>query len=311
MSDQIDEDSSQEQDPQREPAHEEPAEQTEHARHRLRVRDKRVGIVAMLLVSAAVAVVFATSSGGAHVQPARAQGTAEPQRIDALLAGIPQAGNALGSPTAPVTLQFFGDLECPTSRAFTLVDLPSLISGWVRDGQLRIEYRSLETATGKPAVFMEQQAAALAAGMQDRAWNYIELFYHEQGQEDTNYVTSAYLDRLAEQTPGLNVALWSKDREEPPLAARVASDEQTAARLGLHATPALLIGRTASSHASKTPPFLLREPTPLYAAIKGLLTGASRSHASATTTSTTGGRRSFADWTGGPSATHDPGSTSC
>jgi protein-disulfide isomerase len=208
-----------------------------------------------------------------------------------------------------VTLQFFGDLECPTSRAFTLADLPLLISRWVRNGRLRVEYRSLQTATRQPAVFMNQQAAALAAGTQDKGWYYIELFYHEQGHEGTGYLTAAYLNHLAEQIPGLNLALWSKDREEPPLAARVASDEQTAARLGLRNTPALLVGRTGSDNASKVPPFLLREPTALYAAIEGVLTEALRSHSSATA-ATTAGRRSFANWTGGPNAAH-PGGAPC
>jgi hypothetical protein len=51
----------------------------------------------------------------------------------------------------------------------------------VRGGELKIEYRSLETATREPEVFKAQQLAALAAGKQDRMWNFIETFYHEQG----------------------------------------------------------------------------------------------------------------------------------
>ena len=43
-------------------------------------------------------------------------------------------------------------------------------------------------------MFKDQQVAALAAGMQKKFWNYAELFYHEQGQEDTGYVTESYLD---------------------------------------------------------------------------------------------------------------------
>lgn len=108
MPDQIDEDPSLEQDQQRTPAHDQPAEQPESAGRRLGVRDRRVGLVAALAVAATVAVVLATSSGGARVQPASSQRTTEAQRITARLAGIPQSGNALGSPAAPVTLQYFG-----------------------------------------------------------------------------------------------------------------------------------------------------------------------------------------------------------
>jgi protein-disulfide isomerase len=311
MSESIDEDSAQQQDPQYSAAHDRPAEQPERATRGLRLRGKRVAMAVTLAVATLIVVVVAAMSGSVHVQPESAGVTAEARQIDALLAGIPEAGNALGSPKASVTLQFFGDLECPTSRTFTLLDLPSLISRWVRTGHLRIEYRSLETATHKPAVFIDQQAAALAAGMQAKGWYYIELFYHEQGREDTGYVTTTYLDRLADQVPGLDVGLWRKDRQEPPLAARVASDEQTAARLGLHSTPALLIARTGSSHPSDVPPFLLREPTTLYQAIENALTGAQHLHTAATTPSATTGRHSSVDWTGGPRAAHDPGSTQC
>jgi hypothetical protein len=48
--------------------------------------------------------------------------------------------------------------------------------------KVRVEYRSLETATHDPEVFKLQQVAALAAGAQDRMWNFIETFYHEQGR---------------------------------------------------------------------------------------------------------------------------------
>ena len=41
--------------------------------------------------------------------------------------------------------------------------------------------------------------AGLAAGKQNLFWQYTELFYHEQGQEDTGYVNEAYLTGLAQQ----------------------------------------------------------------------------------------------------------------
>src|SRR6185312_16875513 len=61
--------------------------------------------------------------------------------IERLYAGIPQHGTALGNPGAPVTLQFFGDLECEEARQLVLGALPLLIHHWVRDGELRIVYR--------------------------------------------------------------------------------------------------------------------------------------------------------------------------
>jgi protein-disulfide isomerase len=188
----------------------------------------------------------------------------------ALLRRIPQSVNALGSSAAPVTLRFFGDLQCPTSRAFTLEMLPSVIDRWVRTGRLRIEYRALRTATASAKVFMAQQAAALAAGMQGKLWDYIEFFYHEQRREDSGYVNRRFLRSLAEQTPGLDVRQWNGDREETSLAARVALDEQAAARRGLYETPALLIGLTPGRKGGQQG-FTPVAPTVLSPAIEGLL----------------------------------------
>ena len=85
------------------------------------------------------------------------------------IGGIPQNGNTLGSPKAPVTLEYFGDLECPICKEFTLGALPTLIQKYVRTGKLKIEYRNLETATREPETFKTQQSAALAAGKQNKA----------------------------------------------------------------------------------------------------------------------------------------------
>ena len=79
--------------------------------------------------------------------------------------------------------------------------------------------------------------AALAAGQQDKMWYFVELFYHEQGREYTNYVTESYLDGLAKQVPGLNLAEWTAARGDASLAEPVASDEQIGTSYQWETTP--------------------------------------------------------------------------
>jgi protein-disulfide isomerase len=164
------------------------------------------------------------------------------EETNALLADIPQSANALGSETAPVRLLYFGDLQCPFCRDFTLEVLPSVIERWVRPGDLRIEYHALETATGEPDVFLAQQAAALAAGRQEKAWQFIETFYREQGEEGTGYVTERFLEGIAAEIPGIDLSQWNRDRRDPQLAGEIAADEQAAESAGLSGTPSFLIG---------------------------------------------------------------------
>jgi len=189
------------------------------------------------------------------------------QETGALLADIPQSANALGSAAAPVTLQYFGDLQCPFCRDFTLEVLPSLIERWVRTEDLRIEYHALETATREPEVFLAHQVAALAAGKQNRAWHYIETFYREQGEEGSGYVTDKFLEGIASEIPGLDLSQWNSDRSDPQLAREIAADEQAAENAALNGTPSFLIGR--SGDAATT--FVSTPAGSLDAAVEGVL----------------------------------------
>ncbi len=197
-------------------------------------------LVAVIVVVVAI-VVSSSGGGGSSNGLQKGKGaTATQTQVVSLLKGIPQNGAYLGNPKAPVTLQYFGDLECPICQDFTLTTLPQLIDSQVRPGKLRVQYRALQTATHDPNVFKDQQIAALAAGKQNRLWNYIELFYHEQGQEDSGYVTESYLDGLAQQVNGLALPAWQSARNQSALSQSVSKDEQDAANFGFNSTPTLL-----------------------------------------------------------------------
>jgi protein-disulfide isomerase len=200
----------------------------------------QLGSVLAVVVVAIAIIVGSSSSGGGGLATGKNQ-VKTVSEVTSLLQGIPQTGNTLGSPSAPVTLQYFGDLECPVCQAFTLSALPTVIQNYVRTGKVKIEYHSLETASRDPGVFSQQQEAAYAAGAQNKAWDYIELFYHEQGDETTSYVTPAYLSGLAKQVPGLNLASWNAQKTNSTYVNEVATDAQTAAQNNLHGTPSFII----------------------------------------------------------------------
>ncbi|HLI32915.1 MAG TPA: thioredoxin domain-containing protein [Solirubrobacteraceae bacterium] len=202
---------------------------------------------AALVVIAVVAIAFAVSSGSSGNSAAKPHSKAANEAsatVDSLINGIPQSGNVLGNPHAPATLVYFGDLQCPICREFTLGAFPSVVANFVRTGKLKVEYRSMETATREPAIFREQQAAALAAGLQHKMWYFVELFYHEQGEEDSGYVTPAYLRGLAQQVPGLNLARWEAERSSPKLVEEVERNETEAGEQGFNGTPSFLLGKT-------------------------------------------------------------------
>ncbi len=194
-----------------------------------------------------VVILIATGGGGTKTGQAAQLGSERPTvaEVTALVGGIPQSGNTLGDPNAPVTLQYFGDLECPICKEFTLGALPAIIQKWVRTGKLKIEYHSLETATREPEVFKTQQVAALAAGKQNKAWDFIETLLPRAGRRGHRL-----RHRKLPPGPGPTGAGAEPRRSgrataaNPALANEVESDEQAANNAGFTGTPSFLIGKT-------------------------------------------------------------------
>lgn len=232
------------------------------------------GVIALCLLMGVIAV--AGSSGNSSASQSHVVAPSAPnaaQRTYALLEGIPQHGEVLGYRSAPVTLQFFGDLQCKESRQAMLGPVPELIRRFVRSGKLKIRFRSDETDTkgaGGWLEFREQQSAALAAGKQGKLWNFIDVFYREQGPEFTGYVNQAFLEGIARQA-GLDMERWAEDRGKPwKWVGRIEADERLHEARRLQSTPSFLIGPTGG-RARVLRHFGLQEAGVFEAAVERLL----------------------------------------
>jgi protein-disulfide isomerase len=230
-------------------------------------RQRRIQILGGIVVLAVVivGVVIAVSSGGGSGATTGVGGTSTgggagsindytglqtgsaakntTKYVDNLLGSIPQSGTMLGKPSAKVTVQYFGDLQCPICREFTLQVLPQFIAKQVRTGNAKLDYKSFCTATcndWSQAEFNTQQVAAYAAGKQNRFWNFAELFYHEQGTEGSPYMNATFLQSIAKQTTGLQIGTWQTDRKDPTLLSQVQSDGNLALKDNLDGTPTLI-----------------------------------------------------------------------
>jgi protein-disulfide isomerase len=164
-------------------------------RRRLRTLLAVLGAAALLVVVAIV--VSSGGSNGAKTRPGAAQkatGTIPGQKESGeMLAGIPQSGIHLGNPNAPVRLVEFADLQCPFCRDYTLQTLPQLVQDYVRSGKVRMEFRDL-AFLGKDSVTAGRHAAG--AGQQNKLWNFIDVLYYNQGEENTGYVTPSFLHTI-------------------------------------------------------------------------------------------------------------------
>lgn len=239
-------------------------ERTQRAAAQRRQRLSIVGGLLAVVIAVAVVLVIVLGggsggSGNSHLatRPADRHARTVAAQVDNLLRGIPQHETTLGNLHAPVTLTMYGDLQCPICAEFSEGAEKQLIANEVRDGKVKLVYKSFETATanGPDAdQWSNQQSAAYAAGVQGRAWNYILLFYRFQGEEGTNYVNTEFIQGIAKQIPGLDFQKWNSDRFNPIFAKLVSQENADAAKLDWGSTepgtPALI----ASGPSSQTRP---------------------------------------------------------
>lgn len=213
-------------------------------------RMQMVGGVIAAAIVVVVVLVIVSSGGSSSSAPAPGSSGARTAAtsVNNALSGIPQSGVTLGKSSAPVTLTEYGDLQCPICADFSKNGEAQLISKDVRAGKVKLVYKSFETATSQSPtsnMWVNQQAAAYAAGEQGKAWNFIQILYREQGQEGTGYMTTSFLQSIAKQVPGLNYAKWNRDRFNPAFQGRVTKESSAAQSLNFQdpqnaGTPALV-----------------------------------------------------------------------
>lgn len=210
------------------------------------------GVIAL---AAIVIVVIVVAAGGGSSTPSkikRGQPIPGAPQAQALFNGIPESGNTLGNPKAPLTLAEYVDLQCPVCREYALQTFPSLVQQYVTTGKVQVQFHSLPVIQGPDGTTTQSQDAAkfaLAAGGQDKLWPFVELVYENQQQEGTGYLTLGYLEQLASGISGLNATKAATDMNSSAVSGQVAADNTFANVHGASATPSFFLGRTGGQLA--------------------------------------------------------------
>ncbi len=196
---------------------------------------KFASAMAFLALAAVIVliVISQSQSGGGD-----ASNIADTAEVKQDLNGIPQNGMVLGEPSAKVTLFEFGDLQCPVCKGFSEEILPQVIENKIRSGEAKLDFRNF-TIIGPQST--PAGAAAIAAGKQGRGWNYVELFYRNQGTEDSGYATDEFLTAIAKGAGVANIAKWNSDRKSKRVLAQVKATTAEAEQLGFTGTPSFAV----------------------------------------------------------------------
>ena len=151
-----------------------------------------------------------------------------------LVAGIPQRGTVLGKSGTTVRMLQFEDIQCPICKQYTDDAFPAIVNEYVRPGRLKIDFRGL-AFLGPDS--LKALKIAMAAGLQNKLWEVVGLFYENQGAENSGWVTDSLINQILADVPGLDAAQVKVDAQSATIANRIAAIQAEATKLEVQGTP--------------------------------------------------------------------------
>lgn len=196
-----------------------------------------VGATALAAVIVVVALIVVSQSGsdGGDAGDLNAD-----LPVVTALDALEQEGTVVGDPRAKVTIYEFGDLQCPACKQFSETVIPELVgeNGPVGAGDARLSFENY-VIIGEESV--DAAKAALAAGEQGRMWQFVEIFYANQGAENSGYVTDDFLTAVAEAAGVEDIDAWNTARADAKWDAELQRITDQAAKDNLTGTPSVVV----------------------------------------------------------------------
>ena len=202
-----------------------------------------------------VIVDIATKEPGREVVEVEGIGTSQQT-----FGGVPQSGDRVGSGDAPVTIQYFADMQCGSCRANFLATIPSLVTDYARPGDVKILMRHYSVAQNPLELgFFGAEAAA----EQGYGWQYTYLFFRNQDEAERFGVGDEFMASLAGSIGELDVPFWEEDLErevggDGPLARRLEGYDELGTELGIRTKPAAIVSGPEGTRTLQDGPSLAR-----------------------------------------------------
>ena len=148
-----------------------------------------------------------------------------------------ETGHVLGPADAPVTVEEYGDFQCPPCGK-----LSEPINQLQKQHNLRVIFREFPLAMHAHA--REAASAAEAAGLQGRFWQMHDLLFKEQSvwsnAPDVRALFTAYAGMLQ-----LDVEQFKRDMDSPAIMQTIQADQQRGAGIGVQTTPTIFLNNQA------------------------------------------------------------------
>jgi protein-disulfide isomerase len=157
-------------------------------------------------------------------------------------------GLALGSATAPVTVELWSDFQCPACGVFTKSMEPALVEEYIVPGKVRLVYHDL-SFLGSESV--DAAIAARVAAQSNHFWAYHDYLFANQRGEQQGTFSQARLEAIA-TTIGLDLDEFKAAQRDPAIRQAVAQQQSAGAAAGVAQTPTIVVGEQRFAGVPRT-----------------------------------------------------------
>ena len=148
--------------------------------------------------------------------------------------GSPVQGNL----SAPITIVEFGDFQCGFCDRFAKETEPKINETYIQSGKVNMIFKNF--VTHGP----DSNTAAIAAQCandQGKFWNFYNILYKNQGEENSGWASADNLKKLSLQVSGLNAQKFDACIDGTKYKSLADRDNALAVSSGLQGTPSFII----------------------------------------------------------------------
>jgi protein-disulfide isomerase len=190
-----------------------------------------VGVLAVVGLGGAAAIAYVVNRPEAPVVTP-IDPTAEP---------LAPLGYLMGSDSAPVEVDEFGDFECPTCGLFSTLHEPDIRERLIQTGKIRFRFFDFPLPMHQNTLFAHNAAACAAD--QGKFWEMHDIIFQRQTRwnaEATRNPRGIFVTFAREL--GLNQDQFERCYDTRPHQAQIMANQAEGVRLQINATPTFIIG---------------------------------------------------------------------
>ena len=208
------------------------------------MKDQSLAMPIAIVVGAALVAAAVYFSGMAHPTTPRAQNPQPTATAD--VSKVKTDGEPfIGSVTAPVTIAYWFDYQCPFCKQNELESIAQLKKDYVDTGKVRIVFKDF-AFLGPDSQTLAQWARAVWAYAPDKYYDWHHAIFADQGTENTGWATAAEIAKVTTSVLGqageAAVAQLVKQNGANYQRA-IDADKAEGASMGITGTPGMIVGK--------------------------------------------------------------------